>query len=70
MYIGSITSRDSNHLPRDIHYDVLTTKLKKWSGVVNKVEKLYMKSGVIIEGALNMLYFFLSSVLQIQMFLT
>ena len=29
MYIGSITSRDLNHLPHDSHYDVLTTTLNK-----------------------------------------
>ena len=29
MYIGSNTSRDSNHRPHDSHYDVLTTTLKK-----------------------------------------
>ena len=28
VYIGSIRSRDSNHLPHDSHYDVLTTMLK------------------------------------------
>ena len=29
VYIGSNTSRDSNHLPHDSHYDVLITSLKK-----------------------------------------
>ena len=50
VYRGSITSRDSYYLPHDSHYDVLTTTLKK--GLVNKGEKSYMKSVVIIEGTL------------------
>ena len=48
-YIGSITSRDLNHLPQDSHYDVLTTTLK--TGVVNIGEKLYISSAMIIEGS-------------------
>ena len=44
VYIDSITSRDSNHLPHDLHYDVLTTTLKmgcsKQSG-----EMIYEKCG-------------------------
>ena len=59
VYIGSITNQESNHLPNDSQYGVLTTTLN--TVVVNKGEKLYIKSVVIIEGSTLQVLVFLFS---------
>ena len=64
VYIGSITSRNSNHIQHNSHYDVLTTTIK--TGEVNKGEKWYMESVVIIHA---LVFFILQLTVQrIQMF--
>ena len=49
MYICSIASQKSNHLPHIAQHDVLTTTLM--TGVVDKGEKWYLKKVVIIESS-------------------
>ena len=39
MYFGSVTNRDSNHLPHDSHFDVLLTTLRM--GYLTKGKMIY-----------------------------
>ena len=70
MYIGNITSRDSNHLPHDFHYDVLpTTQRMACSNSRGKLiyegyEDNRWRTGLV----LVFFFIFVLTVRQIQMF--